>query len=38
MGEVGERFERERMYLYLWIINVVVQHQLIKHCKATIFQ
>ena len=35
---VEERFKREGMYLYLWLIHTVVQQKQTQHCKATILQ
>ena len=35
---VGGSFKRERVYVYLWLINVVVWQKPIQHCKAIIFQ
>ena len=38
MGEeVGGRFKRESIYVYLWLIHVVWQKP-IQHCKAIILQ
>ena len=34
-GWVGEgRLKRERTYVYLWSIPVVIQEKLAQHCKA----
>ena len=33
-----ERLQRERIYVYIWLIHVVVQQKLIQHCKAIILQ
>ena len=33
-----ERLQREGIYIYLWLIHVVVQQKLIKHCKAIILK
>ena len=35
---VGGSFKRERVYVYLWLINVVVWQKPIQHCKAIILQ
>ena len=35
---VEERFKREGMYLYLWLIHTVVQQKQTQHCKAIILQ
>ena len=32
------RFKRERIYLSLWLIHVVVQQKLTQHCNATTLQ
>ena len=37
-GEVGGRFKREEIYVYLWLIHVVVRQKPIQHCKAIILQ
>ena len=34
MGRVGGRLKRQGTYIYLQLINVVVQQKLIQHCKA----
>ena len=31
---VGGRLKKERIYVYLWLIHVVVQEKLTKYCKA----
>ena len=36
--EVGERFKRERAYIYLLLIHVDVWQKPTKHCKAIILQ
>ena len=33
-----ERFKRERIYVYLWLIHIVVWQKLTQHCKAIIPQ
>ena len=33
-GGRGERFRREGMYVYLWLILIVVWQELAQHCKA----
>ena len=37
-GGGGERLKREGIYVYIKLIQVVVQQKLTQHCKATIFQ
>ena len=36
--EVGGRLERERTYVYLWLIHVDVWQKPTQHCKAIILQ
>ena len=36
--EMGERFKREGIYVYLWLIHVVVWQKTAKFCKACILQ
>ena len=36
--EVGWRFKREGIYVYLWLIHVEVQQKTVKFCKAIILQ
>ena len=36
--EVGRRFKREGIYVYLWLIYVEVQQKTVKFCKAIILQ
>ena len=36
--EMGGRFKREGMYVYLWLIHVEVQQKTTKFCKAIILQ
>ena len=36
--ELGGRFKRERMSVYLQLIHVVVWQKPTQHCKATILQ
>ena len=35
---VGRKFQREGIYVYLWLLHFVVQQKLIQHCKAIILQ
>ena len=35
---VGGRLKREGMYVYIWLINFVVQQKLAQHCEAIILQ
>ena len=36
--EVGEKFKREGIYVYLWLIHVDVWQKPTQHCKAIILQ
>ena len=36
--EIGERFKREVIYVYLWLIHVEVRQKTTKFCKAIILQ
>ena len=36
--EVGGRFEREGIYVYVWLIHVDVQQKPTQYCKATTLQ
>ena len=36
--EMGGRFKREGIYVYLWLIHVEVRQKRTKFCKAIIFQ
>ena len=36
--EVGGRFKKERIDVYLWLIHVDVWQKLTQYCKATILQ
>ena len=36
--EVGRRFKREGIYVYLWLIHVEVYQKTTKFCKAIILQ
>ena len=36
--EVGERFNREGIYVYLWLIHVDIWPKPIQYCKAIILQ
>ena len=36
--EMGGRFKRAGMYVYLWLIHVEVQQKTTKFCKAIILQ
>jgi len=36
--EVGERFKKERTYVYPWLIHVVVWQKPTQHCKVVILQ
>lgn len=38
MRDGREAPERGNIYIYLWLIHVVVQQKLIKHCKAIILE
>ena len=38
MGGVGERLKKQGTYVYLELIQVVVQQKLTQHCKVIIFQ
>ena len=35
--EVGGRFKREGIYVYLWLSHVI-QQKLTQHCKAFVLQ
>ena len=35
---VGGRLNREGTYVYIWLINFVVQQKLAQHCEAIILQ
>ena len=35
---VGGMLKREGMYVYIWLINFVVQQKLAQHCEAIILQ
>ena len=35
--EVGRRFQREGIYVYLWLVHIVWQKPT-QHCEAIIFQ
>ena len=35
---VGERFKKEGIYVYLWLIHVDIWHKPIQYCKAIILQ
>ena len=35
---MGGRLQREGTYVYVWLINFVVQQKLTQHCKAIILQ
>ena len=37
-GEVGGRFKKEEVYVYIQLIHIIVQQELTQHCKAIIFQ
>ena len=34
----GGRFKKERTYVYIWLIHVVVWQKPTQHCKAIILQ
>ena len=36
--EMGERFKREGIHVYLWLIHVAVSQKTTKFCKAIILQ
>ena len=36
--EVGGRFNREEIYVYLWLIHVDISEKPIQYCKAIILQ
>ena len=36
--ETGERFKREGIYVYLWLIHIEVCQKTAKFCKAIILQ
>ena len=36
--EMGGRFKREGIYVYLWLIHVEVRQKTTKFCKAIILQ
>ena len=38
MGSVGGRLNKEKIYVYIWLIHVVVQQKLTQYGKAIIFQ
>ena len=35
---IGEKFQRERIYVYLWLIHIVVWQKPTHYCKAIILQ
>ena len=35
---VGERFKREGIYAYTYLIHVIIQQKLTQHCKAITLQ
>ena len=37
-SEVGERFMKEGMYVYLWLIRVDIWQKPTQYCKAIILQ
>ena len=37
-GEVGERFKREEIYVYLWLIHIVVRQKSTQLFKTIILQ
>ena len=37
-GGEGVRVEKERIYVYLWLIHAVVWQKSIQHCKAIFLQ
>ena len=37
-GEVGGRFRREGVYVYMELSHLVVQQKLTQHCKSAILQ
>ena len=37
-GEVGGRFKRERIYVYLRLIHDVIRQKPTQHCKEIILQ
>ena len=37
-SEVGERFMKEGMYVYLWLIHVDIWQKPTQYCKAIILQ
>ena len=34
----GRRLRKERIWVYLWLIHVIVPQNLTKHCKAIVLQ
>ena len=36
-GRVGARLKKEKLYVYLQLIYVVVQQKLTQYCKATVY-
>ena len=38
MGSVGGRLNKEKIYVYIWLIHVVVQQKLTQPCGAIILQ
>jgi len=38
MEIMGGRFKREQIYVYLWLLDDVLQQTLTQHCKAIICQ
>ena len=36
--EVGGRFKREEIYVYIWLIHIVVWQKSIQYCKKIILQ
>ena len=37
-GSVGGISEKERIYVYIYMIHLVVQQKVTQHCKAVILQ
>ena len=37
-GEVGGRFKREGIYVYLWLIHVDIRQRPTQYCKAIALQ
>ena len=38
MTQMGRKSKKEGIYIYIWLIDFVVQQKVTQHCKATILQ